>query len=170
MKELSSKLVKVMAEVTSVGKSGFNSHQKYAYAKEADILEVLRVALVKHNVFIFTSVESAVKDGDLTTVSVKYTLVDADSGNSMQVSAVGVGFDKQDKGIYKAITGANKYFLMKTFQLPTHDDPEDDGTPSEAPSPMSKTDIEALAKTLPKVEKPATKFHKPKQPITEGDI
>ena len=31
-----------------------------------------------------------------------------------------------DKGIYKAITGANKYALLKLLQLATGDDPEDE--------------------------------------------
>jgi hypothetical protein len=29
-----------------------------------------------------------------------------------------------DKGVYKALTGSEKYFLMKAFLIPTGDDPE----------------------------------------------
>ena len=34
--------------------------------------------------------------------------------------------DAGDKGIYKAIAGAQKYALMKVFMIPTGDDPEAD--------------------------------------------
>ena len=39
---------------------------------------------------------------------------------------MGAGDDGADKGLYKAYTGAVKYFLMKTFLIPTGDDPEAD--------------------------------------------
>jgi hypothetical protein len=39
---------------------------------------------------------------------------------------IGEGQDAGDKGPYKAMTGAQKYALMKTFMIPTGDDPEAD--------------------------------------------
>src|SRR5699024_6730814 len=36
------------------------------------------------------------------------------------------GQDAGDKAVYKAITGATKYALMKVFMIPTGDDPEQD--------------------------------------------
>ena len=124
MKSLTSKLVKVMAEVKYVQKSGYNAFHKYAYATEADVLDKVRESLTKHNVFIFQSVEGVTKEGELTTAQVKYTIVDGDSGESMTVMSAGSGADKSDKGIYKAITGASKYFLLKNFMVATGDDPE----------------------------------------------
>ena len=38
----------------------------------------------------------------------------------------GVGEDAGDKAIYKALTGALKYFYIQLLSLPTGDDPEDD--------------------------------------------
>lgn len=124
MKSLTSKLVKVMAEVKYVQKSGYNAFHKYNYATEADVLDKVRESLTKYNVFIFQSVENVTKEGELTTASVKYTLVDGDTGESMSVMSAGSGADKSDKGVYKAITGASKYFLLKNFMVATGDDPE----------------------------------------------
>ncbi len=47
-----------------------------------------------------------------------YTFSGAGAGNDRNKNGVG------DKGTYKAITGATKYALMKTFLLETGDDPE----------------------------------------------
>ena len=113
-----------MSEVKYVQKSGYNAFHKYAYATEADVLDKVRESLTKHNVFIFQSVEGITKEGELTTAQVKYTFVDGDTGDSMSVMSAGSGADKSDKGVYKAITGASKYFLLKNFMVATGDDPE----------------------------------------------
>ena len=56
--------------------------------------------------------------------AVTYKFVDIESGESIGDFACGQGADKGDKGVYKAITGAIKYVYMKTFNIPTGDDPE----------------------------------------------
>lgn len=132
---LSKKMLKIMAEVGYVQKEGFNDFQKYRYAKESDIAAKVRESLIKHNVFAFSSVskigalEYTTKKGDtqfLVSVIVSVTFVDADSGESYTAQFPGDGADTGDKGIYKAITGAEKYALMKTFLIETGDDPEKD--------------------------------------------
>ena len=65
-------------------------------------------------------------------------MVDAQSGESLSSTIIGSGQDKGDKGPYKAYTGAQKYFLMKTFMIPTGDDPEKDDEQSSTSS-SSKT-------------------------------
>ncbi len=51
----------------------------------------------------------------------------APDGSSVKNTAAGEGLDQNgDKGTYKAITGATKYFLLKLFLIPTGDDPETD--------------------------------------------
>jgi len=54
------------------------------------------------------------------------TFVDTESGESFSCIFYGDGSDSNDKAIYKAITGAQKYALMKTFLVATGDDPEQD--------------------------------------------
>lgn len=140
MKLLVNKLSKIMGGLGMVAKTGYNSHHKYAYVTEADILEHVRQELAKNNIFVFSSVLSSTKEGNLTTVLMSYTLVDGDSGEQMTVQSAGQGSDTQDKGIYKAITGANKYFLLKNFMLPTGDDPENDGVSPGAPKASKTTE------------------------------
>lgn len=125
-KSLIKKLVTVMAGVKRVAKNGTNTFQNYDYVTEADILAAVRDGLAAANVFIFSSVENAQhdKEANMTTVIMKHTFVDGDTGEEFVVKSMGQGSDKQDKGSNKAITGAMKYFLMKNFMMPTGDDPE----------------------------------------------
>jgi len=124
MKSITKKLVKVMGSMSRIAKDGRNDFHKYNYVTEAAVLEEVRQALVENGLFITQSVDGVTKDGDLVTVSVTNTLIDAETGESLSVKSAGSGTDKGDKAIYKAITGATKYFLMKNFLLPTGDDPE----------------------------------------------
>ena len=127
MKNVASKLLKVIGSVSgSVAKSGYNSHQKYAYVMEKDLLDAVRPELVKNGLLLLSSVESATRTGDITTVRTKHTIVDVDSGESLEVWSAGEGKDSGDKAGYKAITGSNKYFLFKTFLLSGNDDAEAD--------------------------------------------
>lgn len=132
------KLSAVMAEVERIPKNGWNSFHKYKYAQEADVSEHLRKAFATQGLFVLPSclkqeiVTQAGKDGDsnyLTIIDMEMTIVDTETGESVTVKWAGQGQDKGDKGLYKAFTGAVKYFLMKTFLIPTGDDPEEDERP-----------------------------------------
>lgn len=149
-KELFKKLVKVLGSLDHVKKTGFNAHQNYQYATEADIIEVVRDKLVKEGVFIFSSVEGIEKTDNITTVKVLHTFVDSDSGATFSVYSYGQGADKQDKGVYKAITGATKYMYQKNFMIASEDDPENDG--ANASYVRNKPTKTVAAKTV----KPAT--------------
>ena len=138
------KLINILDASNKVNKSGYNAHQKYHYITEADLLDVIRKELVKQGIFVFTSVEDAVteriegsKQPVLTTVKMKHTFVDRYSDEQFTVYSYGQGVDSADKGIFKAITGASKYFLLKTFMLSGDDDPENDG--ETAPRSNNKT-------------------------------
>ncbi len=136
MKNIAKKLVQVVGSVSGkVGKSGYNTHQKYNYIMETDLLDAVREEIVKANLVIVSSVEEVNKEGNITTVRMKHTIVDAESGESIEAWSAGQGADNQDKGVFKAITGANKYFLLKTFLLSGDDDPEKE---AEAPKPSAK--------------------------------
>lgn len=137
------KILAIMTDVEEVVKEGRNTAQNYKYVQEAALLETLRSALIKHQVTVIPSItgydirQFQTKDGQfaqpLVIVNMEYRITDADSGEFLLIPYVGTGADTGDKGLYKAITGANKYLLLKTFQIPTTDDPEND-TPAAAPS------------------------------------
>lgn len=153
--KLASKLVQILDTMGSVNKSGHNKHQNYHYATENDILETIRPELVKHKIFIFFSVEEVTKEDHITTVRVKYTFVDGSTGEEFVTYSAGQGADKQDKGIYKAITGAHKYMFMKNFLMETNDDPENDG--QAAATSTVKAPASGNSKSFGASNKPADK-------------
>lgn len=147
MKESSlfKKLVKVMKQVDKIEKSGYNKYQKYHYSTENDIIDAIKPALIDNNIFMVTSVEDVQTDlvntlGDknnyLTTVKMKHTFIDADTGEQFEAYSAGAGADTLDKGIFKAQTGAFKYLFSKNFLIQSElMDPENDGV-----TPIKKSD------------------------------
>jgi len=147
MKNILAKLHLVFSQAGTVEKSGFNEYQNYAYSKETDILAALRPMLVKHGLFISHSVTAVKtypvvspkgKAETLTEVTVEYTIYEVMSGECLKLTAYGTGADASDKGLYKALTGAHKYFLSKNFCLATNDDVEDDSKESGNKESASK--------------------------------
>lgn len=145
---LASKLARILGEIGKVPKSGHNSFHNYDYVTENDLVYAVRAKLAEAGVFVFSSNESQHvevcedKEGKkffLTTVTTKHTFVDGESGESFSVLSQGQGSDNGDKGGYKAMTGAMKYFLYKCFMIPTGDDPEQDTKTDERGAPEKKT-------------------------------
>jgi hypothetical protein len=128
-KSLVTKLTEVQASISGVVKTGYNDFQKYSYAEEAAIVSACRDELAKRSIMIIPSIERVAHDGTLTTIETSYTFCDGETGEQFVTKWAGTGSDKQDKGLYKAITGSQKYLLLKTFLIPTGengvaDDPE----------------------------------------------
>jgi hypothetical protein len=128
-RKLAAKLAKIMGEVRNVEKNGHNAFHNYRYAMEQDMLVAVREKLASAQIFVLTGISSVevkdtAKDGFLTTIRTIHTFVDGETGETLETSSAGQGTDKGDKGIYKAITGATKYFISKNFLIPTGDDPE----------------------------------------------
>jgi hypothetical protein len=136
-KNISKKILAVMKAVPHVMKDGRNEMQKYDYVRESDVIAVIREQLIAHGLAITTSLRcwntieaGQTKSGTrqyLTSIEMEYTLTDADSGESIVAVFPGQGIDSGDKGVYKAMAGAHKYALLKTFHISTgEDDPEND--------------------------------------------
>ncbi len=147
-------LHQVMEKVGYVQKKGENKFHHYKYASEADLLEVLRPAMVEAGLLLIPNVAnlSAIDQYGNTNVTVEYTLAHKDGEVwPEKITVIGTGNDKNskggvgDKGVYKAMTGANKYLLFKLFQIATGDDPET----KEAAEPKPVRDIAAGVGTLP---------------------
>lgn len=138
----------VMEDVSYVQKTGKNTFHGYSYAGEADLLDKLRPAMLKHGLLLIPSATeiTPVDQYGNTTVRMEYTLAHKDGDVwPDKIGAIGTGNDKNkngvgDKGTYKAITGANKYLLFKLFQIETGDDPEE---ASDADGIERVTDAEA---------------------------
>ena len=130
---ITSAILKVMSGVSFVQKAGKNEFHNYKYATEGDALAALRPHLIANELIILSDVIEHTSPDEFgnTTVKVQYRIIHS-SGEELVCHFVGCGNDRSskgaigDKGIYKALTGANKYFLLKTFQLETGDDLERD--------------------------------------------
>ena len=134
-----SKILTALHEVMSacgyVQKQGENKFHGYKYAGEANLLEVLRPAMVKAGLLLIPSHRSRTEIDQFGNicVEVEYTLAHKDGEVwPEKIVAFGMGNDKNkqggvgDKGLYKAATGANKYLLFKLFQIETGDGHEKD--------------------------------------------
>lgn len=118
------KMLWIMSQVSRIPKNGYNSFHKYKYVKEEDLAETVRKLFIDVGIFPSVSVKEVIQNGTLTTIITEHTFTDVDTGQQIVVSFAGSGDDKGDKGLYKAMTGDTKYLLMKTFLIPTGEDPE----------------------------------------------
>lgn len=143
--KIATALHSVMEACGYVQKTGKNAFHGYKYAGESDLLDKLRPAMVANGLLLLPSGKSVTgpdEHGNVT-VAIEYTLAHKDGDIwPEKLVAFGCGNDRAkngsvgDKGVYKALTGANKYLLFKLFQIETGDDPEqDDGAHESAPMP-----------------------------------
>lgn len=133
--KVSAALVAAQAEFRVVIEGGYNSYDKYKYARLEDYVEAIRPILSKHGLAVaFTSVNLSPEPKHVTekgkeeynfVVTVEAMLIHA-SGQFMRFQGYGQGIDRSDKSIYKAMTGARKYVLANIFNLATGDDPENE--------------------------------------------
>ncbi len=154
----------VANDMQTVAKDGRNDFHKYDYATEASFVHALRPLLFKHGLVIVPSVASIPQfENGLTSITMKFTIVNIDKPDEkVDMLIPGQGQDKGDKGVYKALTGAKKYFIALAFMVATGDDPEKDekGT-------TKATTVQNAAPTLTTVQTagaataPRTSFRKP---------
>jgi hypothetical protein len=123
----------VIKLVGSIAKTGYNDEQEYNYVQEAEVVRVIRAALVKVGLSFSVSTSEIMPPnlistelGDVYNYTIKmtFTLVDAETGYFERFQWLGMGSDQGDKALYKAYTSGVKYFLLKNFLLPTNDDVE----------------------------------------------
>lgn len=141
-KNLYQRLVDVTKAVGRVPKRGRNSFHNYDYATEADVAEAVRDALCEHGVVMLSTLadlhdrEVTTSKGKVETVvtaTLEVTFVNADNPEERTtIRMAGSGQDGGDKAVMKAITAAAKYAQLKTFSIPTGDDPEADTKTDEA--------------------------------------
>lgn len=150
-----------MKATGTVAKNGRNDFHGYAYATEADVVEAVRPHMVANGLMLVPHVDNVSQDqhGN-TNIVVNYRLYHV-SGEFIEFNIAASGNDKNrngvgDKGIYKALTGASKYAILKTFMLATGDDPEkdvSDKTPAPAVKPAQDDDKLPPLPTLEKGDK-----------------
>lgn len=131
------KLLAVQKNVDAIIKDGKNQSDKYDFASNENVLDRFRPLLNEHNLLLIPRMESALlHEGQTRSGTARYlteitfTMVwhDVDSGEELDVPWYGQGVDLAgEKGVGKATTYAEKYFLLKFFHVPTRkDDPDND--------------------------------------------
>lgn len=159
----------VMQEVPYVQKTGKVGSGSYGYtfAGEADFIERLHPALVKHGLtlqpvgaeVLFHEQYQTGKGAAMNRVAVRmaYRLTHAPSGQSRDLAALGEGTDAGDKAIPKAQTIALKYVLRQMFVVETGNDPDEH--PAEAaaraPQPARQEPPPAPPRPAPPWQRPA---------------
>jgi len=145
--KLATKMLKVMEAVTRIVKGGNNVTQDYKYVTETDTVAAVRKAMIRAGVMLTMSATASDYQHEYTTkngskfrvvrVNVKVNWIDTETGYTMTEYFDGEGSDSGDKALYKAITGAEKYVLLKTFLIATGDDPEREDKATD-PKPAGK--------------------------------
>jgi hypothetical protein len=124
MKSLGQKIVAIMGEVNAVGQNGYNSNQKYKYTQAIDVIREVRQSLVTHKIRLKSEVLDRKREEKITVLTIKYSLIDIESGEVDSTTLIAEGMDGGDKAANKALTSGLKYFFRDTFLLEFADDPE----------------------------------------------
>lgn len=97
---------------------------KYKALSEEKVTCIMRKAMIEENIVVFPIEMDESREGNITHVHVKYKMLDVSDGSSIEVVSCGDGYDSQDKGSGKAMTYAFKYMWLRTFAIPTGEDPD----------------------------------------------
>lgn len=125
-KNLFQKISQVMQDVSYLSKDddiAFGT-TKYKAISEEKVTSTLRTSLIKNGLVIIPFEQTASKVGNISAVNTKYKIIDIDTGQFEVLASSGEGADTQDKGVGKAMTYAYKYMLLRTFAIPTGEDPD----------------------------------------------
>lgn len=141
--ELYKALRAARTDMIDVGKSGRNEFDRYDYSSLHDYIKATDDALAKHGLIMIVSkvtpewsTSFSPKMPARVVVHIDASIVHCDSGQSIELEGWGEAFDKGDKALYKAITGARKYVIACGFNIYTGDDPETESVPEpEARNP-----------------------------------
>lgn len=129
---INKKLLDLRKKVTKLSKDGDNQHQHFKYVSSANVLETIRPIMDSLGLLLIPSVTQSnlnIIEGSkipfLVELWIEYTLLDVDSGESIKINWYAQGSDSGERGVGKAYTYGEKYFLLKLLQIPTNDDDPD---------------------------------------------
>jgi hypothetical protein len=114
------------------------NNNSYKAISEEKVTRVVGAAIREHGLVILPIEQEHIRQDEqvkdkygnektnrITTVNVKYKIVNIDNPAEFEILASGgTGVDTQDKGVGKAMTYAYKYLLLRTFSIATGDDPD----------------------------------------------
>ena len=135
----------------------------YKAVSETDVLKPVKELEAKHGIYSYPKARRIVDSGTVTNskgttslflrVETEYCFVNMEKPDE-QISVItyGDGVDTQDKAPGKAMTYGDKYALLKAYKIPTGDDPDKDGSPtdntfnleSEGEKPIGKDKLDTI--------------------------
>jgi len=123
------KILDIMKNVQYINKDDRIEYGKTSYKalSEEKVTTIFREQFINHNLIVFPIefINAPSRINGITHVDVKYRIVNVeDPSEFVDVVSSGDGYDSQDKGTGKALTYAFKYMFLRTFAIPTGDDPD----------------------------------------------
>lgn len=134
-KTIFQKLLEVKKDVPYLKKN--KQGHKYNYADPESVLGTINPLLNKVGLFLKTEIldskitptEITDKNGvhmeNLYLLKLKYTWIDVESGETSEVLWESSGCNGEEKGLGSALTYSERYFMLKTFNIPTGEDDPD---------------------------------------------
>lgn len=126
-KNIYQKILEIMQEVQYLEKDDrveFGS-TKYKALSEEKATSIMREQMIKQKLVVFPIKQESLRTGQITHVDVTYRMVNTDNPlEFIDIVSCGDGADSQDKGPGKAMTYAYKYMWLRTFGIPTGEDPD----------------------------------------------
>lgn len=159
------KILAIMQDVKYLEKDDhvkFNSTD-YKALSEEKVTSIMREELIKNQLVVFPIAQDSNRAGNITHVDTKYRMVNVEKPDEfIEIVSCGDGADSQDKGSGKAMTYSYKYMWLRTFALPSGEDPDkisSDELDAKAKKEAEKKAKEEAAKPLicPECGKPITK-------------
>lgn len=121
------KMHEVMKSIEYLNKDDAVSYgsTKYRAMSEEKVTMTVRKELIKQGLVVFPIEQSVSQNGTITTTNTVYKMVNTENPEEFVILASsGQGADTQDKGVGKAMTYSFKYMLLRTFAIPTGEDPD----------------------------------------------
>lgn len=124
---LHEKMMAIMNDVQYLAKDDKVEFGKTSYRalSEEKVTSIMRKEMSKYNLVVYPIEQRWERIGQISHVDVKYRIVNAeDPSDFIEVVSCGDGADTQDKGAGKAMTYSYKYMWLRTFAIPTGEDPD----------------------------------------------
>lgn len=151
------KMLEVMKSIEYLNKDDRVEYKstKYKAMSEEKVTTTVRKELIKQGLVVFPIEQSVSQNGTITTTNTVYKMVNTENPEEFVILASsGQGADTQDKGVGKAMTYSFKYMLLRTFAIPTGEDPDK----ISSDQIDDDEDIAKIKKILEDTETDVTKF------------
>ena len=121
------KIAYIMTQVEYLKKDDKVEFGKTTYKamSEEKVTSIMHKQLADNKIVVYPVRMDHRREGIITHVDVIYRMVNAeDPSDYIEIASCGDGADTQDKGSGKAMTYAYKYMWLRTFAIPTGEDPD----------------------------------------------